>query len=880
MADRSRPETPAETRPEHETLLEARRALGGLEFFRRMMAGELPPPPLAALMGFRLVEVEEGRAVFAAVPAEAYYNGLGVVHGGFAATLLDSALGCAINTRMPPGRAFATLELKVTLTRPLRREVGEVRCIAHVIHLGGRVATAEGRIIDAGGKLYAHGTVTCIASFPGSERRSQGAPMSKFVHYEVRDGVAVLTIDNPPVNALGLGVWEAIDEAVARASADPAAVAIVLVGAGSTFVAGADINTFKALRTREDSLSRSARNHLLLIRLEDAPKPLVAAIHGNAFGGGLELAMACHYRVASKDARVGQPEVLLGIIPGAGGTQRLPRLAGVAAALEMCTGGNPVAAPKALATGLLDQIVDGDLRAGAIAFARARAAAGERRKTRDIAIAAVDAGLAACATRRAAIKAPAGVAAPHAAIDAIEAALRLSFEEGSLRERELFAACVVSTESRALRHLFFAEREAAKVPDVPKETRAADVGRAAVIGAGTMGSGIAMTYASAGIPVLIKEVDSAALERGMAMIRKHYESSVAKGRMTGDALARTMALITPTTTYDGFDEVDIVVEAVYENMELKKSTFAELGPVTRPECVLASNTSTLDIDELARSSGRPAQVIGHHFFSPANVMKLLEIVRGRETSRETIATSVKLAKRLGKVGVVVGNSFGFVANRMLAYYMREAYLLLEEGASVSQIDGVLTGFGLPVGPFGMQDIAGIDVGARIRQHLASMGKTRAEGPQSVVPDRLYEMGRYGQKTGAGWYRYEAGSRNRIPDPIIDELAAEAAAKRGVTRRPIADDEILARVTTALVNEGARVLEEGFALRAGDIDVVYCYAFGFPRHRGGPMFFADTIGLPELLRRVLEYRARLGDHWTPAPLLERLVAAGKGFHDAP
>jgi 3-hydroxyacyl-CoA dehydrogenase len=338
-----------------------------------------------------------------------------------------------------------------------------------------------------------------------------------------------------------------------------------------------------------------------------------------------------------------------------------------------------------------------------------------------------------------------------------------------------------------------------------------------------------------------------------------------------------MALITPTTSYDGFDRVDIVVEAVFEDMDLKKATFAELGRVTRPDCVLASNTSTLDIDEFARASGRPSQVIGHHFFSPANVMKLLEIVRGRETSKSVVATSVKLGKRIGKVPVVVGNCFGFVANRMLAYYMREAYLLLEEGASVPQIDKVLTDFGMPVGPYGMQDIAGIDVGARIRQYLASIGKTRAEGPQSEVPDRLFAMGRYGQKTGAGWYKYEPGSRERIPDPLIDQLATEAAAKRGVRRGPITDDEILARIMTALANEGAKVLEDGFALRAGDIDVVYCYGFGFPRHRGGPMFYADTVGLPVILERVKTYRKRFGDYWEPAPLLEKLAAERRGLY---
>ena len=699
-------------------------------------------------------------------------------------------------------------------------------------------------------------------------------------------------------------MWDAIDEAVARANVDAGVDAIVLIGAGTTFVAGADIKIFKTLKTRDQSLTRSARSHAMLRRLEDAAKPLVAAIHGNALGGGLELAMACHYRIAAKSASVGQPEVLLGIIPGAGGTQRLPRLAGAEVALSMCTDGKPVPAPKAYASGIIDLLVDGPstalgagpstalgagpstglgagrLLAGAIAFAKARAAARERRKTRDIPITPgqAKAGLDACERAKTGLARIAkGAVAPYVAVSAIEAAMTLPFDAGSLRERELFADCVVSNESKALRHMFFAEREAAKVPDVPKDTPALDITRAAVVGAGTMGGGIAMSYANAGIPVLLKEVDEAALQRGLATIRRNYESSVAKGKMTRDAFDKTMALITPTTSYDAFNTVDIVVEAVFENMDLKKATFAELGRVTKPECVLASNTSTLDIDELATASGRPGQVIGHHFFSPANIMKLLEIVRGRETSTSVIATSVKLGKRLGKVPVVVGNCFGFVANRMLAYYMREAYLLLEEGASVPQIDRVMTTFGLPVGPYGMQDIAGIDVGARIRQYLASIGKTRAEGPQSEVPDRLFAMGRYGQKTGAGWYKYEAGSRERIPDPLIEQLAADAAAKRGIMRKPIADDEILARIMTALANEGAKVLEEGYAQRAGDIDVVYCYGFGFPRHRGGPMFYAETVGLPIILDRVKAYRERYGDYWQPAPLLEKLVAEGRGFY---
>lgn len=705
--------------------------------------------------------------------------------------------------------------------------------------------------------------------------------MADLVRYEVKDGVAVVTIDNPPVNALAPSVWTEIDDAVKRAVADPAAEAIVLIGAGTTFIAGADIKAFELLKTPADSMARSEGTHALLKRMEDAGKPLVAAIHGNALGGGLEVAQACHFRVAAKDARVGQPEVMLGLIPGAGGTQRLPRLAGATMALEMCTDGKTVPAPKALAAGIIDHIVPDDLLSGAIAFAKEKAKAHEIRKVREIVIGAdgVTAGLEACAAMRAALKKTAkGMRAPYAVVDAIEAGLKLPFDQGSVRERELFAECVASTESKALRHLFFAEREVAKVPDVPKETAVLEIRRAAVVGAGTMGGGIAMNYANAGIPVLLKEVDQAALDRGIATIRRNYDVTMSKGKMTGEQVEKTMALITPTTSYDGFDQVDIVTEAVFENMDLKKSTFTDLGRVTRPDCILASNSSTLDIDQFAAASGRPQQVLGHHYFSPANVMKLLEIVRGRETSKEVIATSLKLAKKLGKVGVVVGNCFGFVANRMLAYYMREAYLLLEEGASVEQIDRVLTEFGLPVGPFGMQDIAGIDVGARIREYLKSIGKSRAEGPQSAIPDRLFDMGRYGQKTGAGWYHYDApGSRNRTADPLIEQLANEEAKKRGIVRRPISDEEIVARITTALANEGARVLEDKYATRPGDIDIIYVYGFGFPRQRGGPMFYADTVGLPTVLSRVNEYRARFGDYWEPAPLLERLVKEGRGFY---
>jgi 3-hydroxyacyl-CoA dehydrogenase len=699
--------------------------------------------------------------------------------------------------------------------------------------------------------------------------------MPELVRYTVQDDVAIVTIDNPPVNALSPGVPEGIDAGVGRAAADPAVKAVVLIGAGNTFIAGADIKVFGTIPNREVSIDRSHRVHALLRRIEDCPKPVVCGIHGTALGGGLEFAMACHYRVAVPGAKVGQPEVLLGIIPGAGGTQRLPRLCGVATAVELCTQGPHIGAKRALAEGIIDQIVEGDLLAGAIAFARAKAAAGETRRVREQETKIADYAVAAAAidAARASLKKTArGAHAPYAAVDAIAAGVHGGFEAGSAREIELFADCVLSAESRNLIRLFFAEREAGKVPGVPKDTPTLEIRAAAVVGAGTMGGGIAMNYANAGIPVLLKESDQAALDRGLATIRRNYDISASKGKMTPEQVDRVMSLIRPTLTYDGF-------EAVFENLELKKSVFADLGRVTKPDCVLASNTSTLDIDQFAQASGRPANVIGHHFFSPANVMKLMEIVRGRESGNQTIANSLKLSKKLNKVGVVVGNCFGFVANRMLAYYMREGYLLLEEGASVPQIDHAMTSFGMPVGPFGMQDIAGIDVGARIRQYLRSIGASRAEGPESPVPDWLYEMGRYGQKTGSGWYRYEAGSRTPIPDPLIEELAAKAARERGITRQPVSDDEILSRIMVALANEGANVLDERIATRPGDIDVIYAYGFGYPRHRGGPMAYADSLGLAHVLAKVNEYRARLGDHWRPAPLLERLAAAGKGFYDA-
>ena len=682
--------------------------------------------------------------------------------------------------------------------------------------------------------------------------------VSELVRLSHRDGIAVVTIDNPPVNALSPGVPEGILAAVEAAAADPSVQAIVVTGAGSTFIAGADIREFARMASGEIPLLDLAG---IVLRIEDSPKPVVMALHGTTFGGGLEVAMGGHYRVIAPTGQVGQPEVKLGLIPGAAGTQRLPRLAGIPKALEMCALGEPIGADEALRFGIVDRIVDGDLLEGAVAFAR-EVASKPFRKTRERNEKLWKTG-----------------SAGKAAITAVLASLSSTFEQACGTERELFDRCLRSTESKALIHAFFGERTVAKIPDVPKDTRTFTIQRAAVTGAGTMGGGIAMAYANAGIPVILKETTPEALDRGLAAIRRNYANSVARGRFPQQEADRRMALIAPQLGYEGFENADIIVEAVFENMALKKSVFAELDRIAKHTCILATNTSTLDIDEIASVTTRPEMVVGHHFFSPANVMKLMEIVRGRETGNQTIATSLKLSKKLNKVGVVVGNCFGFVANRMLGYYMREGYLLLEEGASVPQIDKVMTSFGMPVGPFGMQDIAGLDVGARIRQYLRGIGKSRLEGPESPVPDWLYDMGRYGQKTGAGWYRYEAGSRAPIPDPLIEELAQKAAGERGIARQPVPDDEILSRIMVALANEGANVLDEHIAIRPGDIDVIYAYGFGYPRHRGGPMAYADSLGLQQVLAKVNEYRARLGDHWQPAPLLERLAAAGKGFYDA-
>jgi 3-hydroxyacyl-CoA dehydrogenase len=687
--------------------------------------------------------------------------------------------------------------------------------------------------------------------------------------------VGVVTINNPPVNALSPPVLDGLIAALRTLRADDAVKAIVLNGSGKIFCGGADINEFGKLMAGKRSLDVGFGT--LLSELEDNPKPVVCAIHGTAFGGGLEMAMACHYRVATPDAQVGQPEVKIGLIPGAGGTQRLPRLAGVAKAAEMCAGGEPVKAADALAAGILDKLIDGDLLKGAVAFAREVAAQGPPRKTRDqtAKLGSLAANAMILAVVREQVKKKArGLTAPFKAVDAIEAALTLPFAEGIKREAELFRECLFSDQSKALIHVFFAEREVPKVPGIAKDTPRIPIRRAAVVGAGTMGGGIAMTYANAGIPVLLKEVDQAGLDRGLATIKKNYANTVQKGRLTQQQMDERLARIEPTLTFDRFAEADIVVEAVFEGMALKKQVFAELDKVARPDAILASNTSTLNIDEIASATGRPRQVIGHHFFSPANVMKLLEIVRGKNSTPEVIATSLDLAKRLGKVGVLVGNCRAFVGNRMFDPYIREAQFLVEEGAKIEEVDAAMTAFGMAMGPLAVLDLAGLDVGWRVRQEG---GFVQPPGRRAyVAEDRLCELGHFGQKTGAGWYRYEGGRGAATPNPDAARFAAEAAREAGITPRTIAPEEIVERTVYALINEGARILEEGIALRAGDIDIVYIYGYGFPAYRGGPMWYADTVGLKALHARIREFEKQHGPRWAPAPLLTKLAEGGQTF----
>jgi 3-hydroxyacyl-CoA dehydrogenase len=697
--------------------------------------------------------------------------------------------------------------------------------------------------------------------------------MSDLVQLTKDNGIAVITINNPPVNALSPGVPEGIARAIEEINNDGAVRACLLIGGGRTFVSGADIKEFGKMR------SGSARDTMnfpdLLTRIENCQKPVVMAIHGNALGGGLELAMAGHYRVALAGAQVGQPEVKLGIIPGAHGTQRLPRLAGVAKAVEMCAGGSPIKAEEALKFGIVDRVIEGDLLAGAISFAReiaGKPAPKTSERNEKLGTPEENAAIFAAA-RDTARKKQRGLTAPLAAIDAVEAATKLPFDEGCALERKLFIECLQSDQSKALIHVFFSEREVAKIPDVSKDTPAIVVNRAAVVGAGTMGGGIAMVLANAGIPVLLKEADQAALDRGLTNIRKNYANSVSRARITEKFADERLKLIQPTLTYDGFADVDLVIEAVFEGMELKKEVFKELDRVCHPGAILASNTSTLNIDEIASTTSRPEFVIGTHFFSPANVMRLLEIVRGKRTSKEVISTAMQLSKKLGKIGVLVGNCRGFVGNRMFHPYVRESIFLVEEGASVEAVDKALYDFGMAMGPLAVGDLAGLDVGWRIRKEYRHLEKSGVRQP--FAADRLCEMGRFGQKTGAGWYRYDE-KRQAVHDPEVASLVRQWASEAGIPQREIPASEIVDRCVYALVNEGARILEEGYALRASDIDIIYLNGYGFPAQRGGPMWYADSVGLKRVYDRVSEFHRQHGENWQPAPLLERLAAQGKTF----
>ncbi len=697
--------------------------------------------------------------------------------------------------------------------------------------------------------------------------------MNELVQLTWNSDIAIVTIDNPPVNALSLGVPEGISEAIEQIAADDGVQAAVVIGGGTTFVAGADIKEFEKFRSGQRP---RGPGHLPLLRqIEDCPKPIVMAMHGTALGGGLELAMAGHYRVAVPGTQVGQPEVKLGIIPGAGGTQRLPRLVGVAKAVEMCAYGSPIKADEALRLGLIDRIIDGDLQAGAVGFARdivGRPVQKTRDKSDKLGTPQENDAIF-TAARESARKKQRGVVAPLAAIDAVAASAKLPFEEGCREEQRLFADCLNSNQSKALIHVFFAEREAAKIPDVPKNTSTIAINSAAVIGAGTMGGGIAMVFANAGIPVLLKEADQPGLDRGIARIRQNYVHSVERGRFTQEFVDERLRLIQPTVTFDGFDKADMVIEAVFEGMALKKEVFAELDRVCKRGAILASNTSTLNIDEIASVTSRPDLVIGTHFFSPANVMRLLELVRGKKTCKEVIATAMQLSRKLGKVGVLVGNCRGFVGNRMFHPYMRESVFLVEEGATVEAVDKALYDFGMAMGPLAVGDLAGLDVGWRIRKEYRHLEKPGVR--QAVAGDLLCELGRFGQKTGAGWYKYDQ-NRRAIPDPEVTELVRKWAAEAGVTQRRISADEIVDRCIYALVNEGARVLEEGYALRAGDVDTIYINGYGFPAHLGGPMWFADTVGLQKVYDRILEFHRQHGSLWEPAPLLKQLAEDGKTF----
>ena len=688
--------------------------------------------------------------------------------------------------------------------------------------------------------------------------------MSDVVRCERHDVIAIVTVNNPPVNALSAAVRKGISDAVTEVANDAGVQAIVLACDGRTFVAGADITEF----------GKPPQSPILgevIATIESCPKPVVAAIHGTALGGGLELALGCHYRVATKDARLGLPEVKLGLLPGAGGTQRLPRAVGPELAVKMIVTGEPISAAEALKHGLIEEIVEGPA-AGAEAFAR-KVLAEKRplRKLRDddskLAAARADRSIFTNAAA-AANKRNRGLEAPLVCADAVSWALDVPFDEALKKEREAFLTLVAGDQSKAQRYAFFAERAAAKVDDVPEGTKPRNVARVAIIGAGTMGGGIAMSFASAGIPVTLIEMSDEPLQRGLGVMRKNYEATAARGGIPADAPAKRMALITGAVGLEHVKDADLVIEAVFETMAVKKDVFTKLDQYARPGAVLASNTSYLNINEIAAVTERPQDVLGMHFFSPANVMRLCEIVRADKTAPDVLMTAVAIAKRIGKVPAVVGVCDGFVGNRMLAARSKQAEKFLFEGALPQQVDAVITKFGMPMGPFAMGDLAGLDIGWRSRKD---------RGIKSEIADALCEAGRFGQKTGKGYYKYEAGSRSPLPDPEVEKLIEETCARLGLKRRAIDDQEILERMIYPMINEGARILEEKIAARPSDIDVIWRYGYGWPVYRGGPMYYADQVGLKHVAERLAHYAKAVGDpSLEPAPLLRRLADEGRTF----
>ncbi|MBT9527039.1 MAG: enoyl-CoA hydratase/isomerase family protein [Rhizobacter sp.] len=691
--------------------------------------------------------------------------------------------------------------------------------------------------------------------------------------YDVRGSVAVVTLANPPVNGLGHSLRSGIVAGLDKALADDKVNAIVLIGSDRAFSGGADVKEFGTAKAGMDP------NLGVVIRaLEDSRKPVIAAIGGMALGGGLELAMGAHFRVAKPDAQLGLPEVKLGLLPGAGGTQRLPRLIGLEAALNIIVSGAPTPAKKFEGTPLLDAIIEGDLLEGALKFAeKAVADKLPLKRVRDLKVKAPGAEAFLQFARNTVGAMSKNFPAPLKCVEAVAASVSLPFDQGLKTERELFMQLMATPESRALRHIFNAERAASKVSDIPEDTKLRDIKKVGMIGAGTMGVGITMNFINVGIPVALLEMKQEALDKGLATIRKNYENSMAKGKLTQAQLDERMALVTPTLEYSAFKDVDLVIEAVFESMEVKEKVFKTLDEVCKPGCILASNTSALNLDQIAQFTKRPQDVVGLHFFSPANVMRLLEVVRGAKTAKDVMATSMALAKKIKKIAVVSGVCDGFIGNRIVARYGQASNELLNAGASPSQIDNALQKFGLAMGIYRMGDLAGLDIG------YAGRKRRKEANPEAYIPivaDRLAEAGRFGQKTGAGWYRYEAGKRDPIPDPAVDKIIEDFRKERGLVARKVSDEEIIERCIYAMVNEGARILEEGIAQRASDIDIVYLNGYGFPAHRGGPMLYADTVGLANVVRALKRIAAEPGadaKFWQPAPLLVKLAEEGKTFN---